>query len=239
MRKMQDMPESMGYPTPNPDCPRCHGAGFLYPLDQGKPDYSQVVPCKCYQNSLQGWILSPDALRGRGIDTRQTFDSFQVVNGTGEAYEAARDFASASCNIILFLLYGGVGNGKSFLCNATALVLLEKSIDTHLYSVADLLAELRQRIKDNTIEEKVQWLKEIPALILDDYKPEYQSEWAASRLEEIIDFRYRNLLLTMMTTNRNLTELPERITSRFSDNEIAKRVLNSGKDYRRRKQDRK
>lgn len=45
--------------------------------------------------------------------------------------------------------------------------------------------------------------------------------------------RYREHLFTIMTTNRDLTELPERIVSRFRDPDVGMVVLNEGADYRR------
>ena len=227
-------------PAPNPDCPRCRGAGFIHPWDhaENKPAYSTVIPCNevgCMAGSIRGYRFAGSFLKERGMTVAQTFATWQVVTGAEEAYKAARQFATASGDIFFLLIYGGVGNGKTHLANSVALALNEKSIDTCLYVVADLLAELRQRIKDNTIEERVKWLKELPALILDDFKPEYQSEWASSRVEEIISYRYRTLLLTMMTTNRNLNELPERISSRFLDKDLGRVILNTGPDYRRLK----
>ncbi|MBA7590759.1 hypothetical protein ES708_32896 [subsurface metagenome] len=61
------------------------------------------------------------------------------------------------------------------------------------------------------------------------------SEWELGQLEEIIAIRYRERLFTILTTNRDLTELPERVVSRFKDPDVGRVVLNDGADYRRRK----
>lgn len=61
------------------------------------------------------------------------------------------------------------------------------------------------------------------------------SEWEYGQLEEIIGVRYRERLFTILTTNRNLTELPERIVSRFNDPEVGRVILNSAGDFRRLK----
>jgi len=55
------------------------------------------------------------------------------------------------------------------------------------------------------------------------------------QLEKIIRVRYRERLFTILTTNRDISELPERIVSRFEDAEVARKVLNSGIDYRKLK----
>jgi len=58
------------------------------------------------------------------------------------------------------------------------------------------------------------------------------SEWEYGQLEEIVVARYRERLFTIITTNRDLKELPERIVSRFSDPNVGRVILNTGKDYR-------
>ena len=62
------------------------------------------------------------------------------------------------------------------------------------------------------------------------------SAWEYGQLEEIINHRSHENLFTILTTNRDLTELPERVVSRFQDPDIGRVVLNSGKDYRRIKE---
>jgi len=61
------------------------------------------------------------------------------------------------------------------------------------------------------------------------------SDWELGQLEEIVVSRYHNRLFTILTTNRDLIELPERVVSRFRDGEVATLVLNEGEDYRRKK----
>ena len=60
------------------------------------------------------------------------------------------------------------------------------------------------------------------------------SSWEYGQLEDIVCYRYRERLMTVLTTNRDLKELPERIVSRFSDTDVGLCVLNEGTDYRRK-----
>lgn len=74
------------------------------------------------------------------------------------------------------------------------------------------------------------------ALILDDIgMGSTGTDWEFSQLEEIIDVRYDQRLLTLMATNKDWSELPARVQSRLKDPEIAKVVVNRGEDYRRLK----
>ena len=75
-----------------------------------------------------------------------------------------------------------------------------------------------------------------PCLVIDDVGMGGSgSDWEWGQLEEIVNERYRERLMTIMATNRDLDQLPERIVSRFDDAKVGTIVLNSGEDYRRRR----
>ncbi len=158
-----------------------------------------------------------------------------IGNRTQAAYDAAKALALGQSDFCFLLIYGGTGNGKSHLANAVTIALNLQGRDCRLYDVADLLSHLRECVGDNTIEAEVKLLKEMYALVLDDFKPEYATAWGADRIEEIINFRYRASLITMLTTNIDVTQIPDRIVSRFNDPEMSKAVFNQGVDYRMRR----
>jgi DNA replication protein DnaC len=188
-------------------------------------------------DSVRAYLGGEGLMREHGVEPTKTLDNFRITGkcaGAREAFEAARDFAEGEANYVNLLIYGGVGCGKTHLCNAVARRMHERGVETRLYTVADLLSLLRVAIGRGDAEEDINRLKECKCLILDDFKPEDDSLWALARLEEIIDFRYRCSRLMMVTTNRNLSELPERIASRFSDVDCGRVVLNEAPDYRRR-----
>ena len=135
-----------------------------------------------------------------------------------------------------------MGNGKTHLCQALAIVLNWRGIDVKLYVVADLVSSLKMAIPNFTIDVDMLRLKEIEALILDDLGFEEGKEggqyklgtdWEEGKLEEILVARYRKRLITVLITNGDAKRLPERIFSRFSDLNVSQLVLNSAPDYRR------
>ena len=103
--------------------------------------------------------------------------------------------------------------------------------------MADLLDYLLKGIHDEAHDyaTRVEEVRNYSALVLDDFKPEYASNRGADRIEEIIDWRYRNYLPTVLISNRDIAELPERIGSRFSESGIGRVVVNRGKDFRMRR----
>lgn len=226
---------------PNPDCPVCKGGGKTHPLDDGgKPIFSQLVRCPapgCLRESFEAYRSGGKSLTKKGVSSKKkTFEAFNKdVAGVQEAYQAFYELAYNKTDLPFLLVYGGVGNGKTHLCEATTIVLHNRGIDARLYTVADLMSKLHDSISKDSTESEIKMLKEFPALILDDLGVEYGSLWELSKIEEIIDARYREQLITVLTTNRDLNQISERIVSRFSDPSMSRCLLNSARDYRRRK----
>ncbi|GAJ17472.1 unnamed protein product, partial [marine sediment metagenome] len=54
-------------------------------------------------------------------------------------------------------------------------------------------------------------------------------------LETIVGARYGRQLFTIMTSNREFSELPDRVKSRFEDGVTSYLVLNEGEDFRPQK----
>jgi len=224
---------------PNPLCARCKGTGWLYldvPVDDERFGKAFVCTAKgCLADSTQKYKQGEGYLAKIGVTQPWcSFEKFKRIKGTGDAYKAFYDLAHGKTELPFLLCYGGVGNGKTHLCQALAVVLNWRVISVRYYTVADLMSRLKQTIPMHLIDDEILKLKEIEALILDDLGVEYGTDWETTKLEEIVDARYRNQLITVLTTNRDIGWVPERILSRFSDPDVSQLVLNNAPDYRRR-----
>lgn len=224
-----------GY-APNPLCSVCHGAGFVYRLRaDGRTDYSKYEPCKaegCLADAKQFWRESGQYLELKGVSSRlQTFKQFQRRLGTGVMLSAFKSLATGGGKPFL-LCVGGPGTGKTHLCQALTTALNHRGVDAYYYRVPDLLKILRASVEEHRTDEWLKSLANVGALILDDYGLDNQTDWAAANIEDIIDARWQEKRITVMTTNKGLEQLPPRITSRFGDTELSVAVVNSAKDYR-------
>jgi len=168
-----------------------------------------------------------------------TFDKFRVLPGTEDAFRAFRALARGETDKPFVVCYGGVGNGKTHLCEATVIELNNRGVLCRYYTVPevmDLLKKAINRERDGVDPvELLQRFCRAPALILDDL--EIGTDWERQQLEKLIDSRYRDRRLTAIVSNRDLDELErwsERIVSRFCDPDVSVLVLNRGEDYRRR-----
>jgi len=231
------MKTKLGY-CPNPGCNVCHGTGYLHPLmDGGRTDYSKVMYCDspgCMRDSFNQYKSGGQYMKSKGVNVnKQTFENFKDRPGTRDAFMAMKSLADGNDKPFC-LIYGGVGNGKTHLCQAAVRELLSRGIDTRYYTVADLIALLKIGIQDNTTDKTIRALEKYPGLVLDDWGVEYGTEWEQSKLEQIIDRRYQERLITVVTTNKEIDKLPERVISRFMDPGISQVALNEATDYRRR-----
>ena len=170
----------------------------------------------------------------RGVfDFDARLDNMVKRENLGSIIDAARELVANPFRPFL-LIAGGVGNGKTHICQAVTRELNVSGIKTNYYSVKDLIDKLKGAIEDKLIDQYRTAVEMLPGLVLDDYGANRGTEWELAELEGIIDFRYRKKLVTLMTTNLDPAIRPfsQRIYSRFMDGEIGRVFFNRAPDYR-------
>ena len=204
------------------------------------------VPCPVCGVALRWKMDSLRAFSSRNeISATQTFDNFKTkFHGEEdeflqEALSCAKDFVKTHEKPWL-VLWGERGSGKSHLCAAVDNAFAVSAIPSLFITMPDLIASLRQAmdLQNNTEQEsysgRMQTFKKAPVLILDDLGAETGSAWSDSVLFEILDYRYRNRLPTMIASNVNPDHFDPRIASRMQDTSLSKVCENASADYRRR-----
>ncbi|MCL5998360.1 MAG: ATP-binding protein [Chloroflexi bacterium] len=226
-----------------PDCNYCGNRRYV--LDaQGNLKACPVC------GVAQAWkVRAVDAYSSRtGAALKQTFFNFKTrFAGEEDALlrdclEAAEEFAEEPDSRWL-VLWGERGNGKSHLCAAVANHLIASGRAALFITMPDLLASLRHtmELQANTEQESysghMNAFKNAPVLILDDLGAEGKSDWSDSVLFEILDYRYRNRLPTMIVTNCALDAFDPRIASRMQDTLLSTVIENRAPDFRQRSVD--
>jgi len=168
-----------------------------------------------------------------------TFEFFSPVKGTQKALAAFKELAYGKTHRRMLLCYGGVGNGKTHLCEATAIALYKQGLFVRVMTMSQMMITLKSYMNKKT-PPGYDWLLSsyclAERLIIDDVGMGGSgSSWEWGQLEDIMIARYRERLFTIFTTNLDITDLPERIVSRFSDPDVGTIVLNKGEDYRKLK----
>lgn len=177
-----------------------------------------------------------------GVESLEnTFEVLKPWPGTEKALAAFKALASGKTEWKLLLCYGGVGNGKTHFCEATALTLYRRGLFCRVLTMDRMMRALKECIgsdRQNSLAELLRNYQYADRLIVDDVAG---TEWEFQQLEKIIRLRHHENLFTILTSNlniepdpnyRNIPFIPERIVTRFRDREKARLVLNQGEDYR-------
>lgn len=229
----------------DPNCPRCHGLGFVgkdVPIDD--PDFGKMEICTCRLaeviasqrdelfslsnlSALNGLTFASFKPRGRvGLGSFQA-DSLE------QAFNSAQNFAGSLTGWLL--LTGTYGSGKTHLAAAIANQAVEMGISTLFLTVPDLLDWLRfsySNTSDASFEDRFTQIRTVPLLIMDDFGTQNTTQWAQEKLFQIINHRYINKLPTVITSNQTLTDFEPRIRSRLQDPDLVTRVEILAPDFR-------
>lgn len=110
-------------------------------------------------------------------------------------------------------IYGKFGVGKSYLLGAIANELAAKHIHSVVVYVPEFLREMKQAIQDQSLAEKIEFVKRAPVLMLDDIGAETMSSWTRDDiLGTILHFRMSEQLPTFMSSNFNYDELQHHLS---------------------------
>ena len=110
-------------------------------------------------------------------------------------------------------IYGEFGIGKSFILGALANELAQRRIRTVAVYVPEFLREMKQSIQNQTLDEKIDYVKRAQVLILDDFGAESISAWTRDEvLGTILQHRMAEELPTFFTSNYSYAELEHHLT---------------------------
>ena len=124
-------------------------------------------------------------------------------------------------------LTGSFGSGKTYLIAALFNEMAKKNIKSVLIYYPDFLVTLKSSFSNN-YQEKFNYIKKIPLLLLDDIGAENETNWSRDEvLGPILQYRMDNHLPTFFTSNLTLKELETTlsITSSGVDKVKARRII--------------
>jgi len=205
-----------------------------YAVPFGHPLFGQLHECPDCDTAARQRLERLRQLSGAVGELRRcTFENFERVQGAADAYKAAVAFAKEPQGWLV--LMGGYGSGKTHLAAAVN-NYLEARLKPVLFTVVpDLLDHLRATFVPGSpveYDELFEAVRTVPVLILDDLAAENATPWAMEKLYQILDYRTRQNMPTLITTNLPLNQFEGRLQTRLTNRFITKVVLNLAPDYR-------
>jgi DNA replication protein DnaC len=223
-------------------------------------DLDPRIRSRLLDNSLmrRAKIVAPD-FRSAALSEREsiassltyyedmTFESFVFTpNDTAEERKFLQEKLSrvqqyAENPTGWLILSGPYGAGKTHLAAAVANFRREFGEKVMFITVPDLLDYLRfaydPRSK-STFDKRINEVKNIGMLILDDLGTENATPWAKEKLFQILDYRYVRQFPTVITTATKISDLDHRIQTRIMDDRRARNIALTLRPYavRRRQQ---
>ncbi|MEW6048643.1 MAG: ATP-binding protein, partial [Bacillota bacterium] len=132
------------------------------------------------------------------------------------------------------LIVGPVGTGKTTLVAATLTAAIRRTLTLGAFwCVADLLEALRPH-GDREPALSMEWLVSLPLLALDDLGTERPTDWAIEQLDRLINGRYVQDRILLVTTNLSRKPLADAVGSRIASRlmEMTEPILLAGDDRR-------
>ena len=203
----------------------------------GHPDFGRPILCQCqeeaYREQLRRELYAWSNLEHL---RHLNFENFKPQGRLGtppdqaasleRAYEAARVFAENPEGWLV--LYGPYGCGKTHLAAAIANAAVDRGIPTLFLTTPDLLDDLRatyERGATETYKERMEKVRTVPLLILDDLGAHADTPWAQEKLFQILNHRYISRLPTVITTTLDLAEMDPWLRTRLLDTSLCTHVL--------------
>lgn len=119
-------------------------------------------------------------------------------------------------------LTGPFGVGKTYLLGAIANELQKFNISSMLIYMPEFVREIREAIKDNKVQDKINMFKQADVLMLDDIGAETLSAWFRDEvLGSILQYRMMENLPVFFTSNYTMEQL-EQILATSTKNGVEK-----------------
>ncbi|KRF58002.1 primosomal protein DnaI [Bacillus sp. Soil531] len=145
-----------------------------------------------------------------------TMSNIEIEQGRFEAIKLVRDFVreyEPNKKMKALYLHGSFGVGKTYFLGAIANALAEKKVKSTILYVPEFLRELKGSFQDQSFNEKIEYVKKVPVLMLDDLGAESVTSWMRDDvLGTILQFRMLENLPTFFSSNLNFKELQHHLT---------------------------
>lgn len=210
-------------------CPYCGGAKYGTPsVPRDHPMFGQLIRCphcNAQADTRRDLVALTEASLGdeagltlEGFNLRRRLYDVEYEGKMVSLAQQARALHSAHADVSALaekpdrwlFIYGPPGSGKTHLAIGAYNAVSAQQPAAFVRASA-MIGYLRDGIDDHTVNARLEQLKTIGFLVIDDLATERPSDWGLARLYDIIDARYAARRPTVITSNVSLLRLiPER-----------------------------
>lgn len=208
------------------NCCKCNDIGFIETIVD---EYSYIKKCVCKIKEENF-----ERLRISGLfeyAKKNTFEKFITKSEEQKMVKnKALNFLKQN-NYPFFFIGGQVGAGKTHICTAIALELINKGKPVKYVMYRDMVINLKSKINDDNggYEKLAKEYKNIPVLYIDDlFKTKTEEKPTDADIRcvfEIINDRYMRNKITIISSEKNIYEILE------IDEAIGSRITEKAKEY--------
>jgi primosomal protein DnaI len=172
---------------------------------------------KKYMDIFESEVHIQEAsLQTFNLTTQSRKDAFELATTFIDLYKSKKHPKG-------LYIYGKYGSGKSYLLSALASELTELGHIVMLTYMPDLVRSMKGGLQAFDLEKRINTLKQVDVLMLDDIGGEFSSAWFRDEiLMPIIQYRLSANLPTCFSSNYSLRELTETlsVSNASEDNRI-------------------
>ena len=218
-------------PGPKWNCEECTDKGFIRKdVPFGDADLGKAFPCEaCIEQRLEDRAERHRQRIREGLDPAwanarfETMEPHPYLEGQSlERYNAVKGAVQhwnreGHKELPWLVMLGKSGWGKTHLAYCCINERLQNpSIGPagELVLVPNLLETLKEGFQDDSMENRLLGYATEQFLVLDDLGTEHNTEWAKAQLFRILDKRHSARLPTIITSNRSLYYLEDRVRDR-------------------------
>lgn len=215
------------YITEQNNCERCPGLGKCENMMQGyRPNLIissnsidlqyEKCPLKIVHDERKKQERLIDSIYVPHDILTATFSDFEFnkerVKASKMAVDFVENFTQGNKQKGIYF-YGKFGVGKSYILGAIANSLAEHEIASTIVYVPEFVREMKSAIGDQTLNKKLDLIKNAPVLMLDDIGAESMSSWVRDEiLGTILQFRMLENLPTFFTSNFDFSQLEHHLS---------------------------